>query len=222
MPTVAGSCPNIWARALHFGRPPTIVGRQAPQRHEVASFSKPTTGYNACTANRCQNGINFLRRYREPRAKMERSPINICTGVSQYLFRLATESVRLYSNKVGSVVTLDDAVNGIAHRASTIVHEYGSAAVKEHYRIIPTYGSIPIYITILESNAPSYTMAAEMLSSMMLKHMDIIDAVSIALFDLVAEQEVAQLASKLGISPEAATDYRNIIRQSESNVVSFR
>ena len=153
---------------------------------------------------------------------MQRSPIKICTGVSQYLFRLATESVRLYSNKVGALSTLDDTVNGIADRALTIVPEYGSAAVQEHFRIIPTEGSNTLSITILESNAPSYAMAAEMIASVMSQRMGVIDAVSLALYDLVAEQEVAQLAAKLGIPPEAAAGYRKLIRQSESNVVPFR
>lgn len=153
---------------------------------------------------------------------MHRSPITICTGVSQYLFRLATESVRLYSNRTGVFSTLDDTVNGIADRALTIVPEYGEAAIKEHFRIIPTEGTKTLSVTILESNAPSYTMAAEMLASVMSKRMGVIDAVSLALYDLVAEQEVAHLAAKLGIPAEAAAEYRSLIRQSESNVVPFR
>ena len=153
---------------------------------------------------------------------MQRSPIKICTEVSQYLFRLATESVRLYSNKVGALSTLDDTVNGIADRALTIVPEYGSAAVQEHFRIIPSGGTNRLAITILESNAPSYALAAEMITSVMSKRMGVIDAVSLALYDLIAEQEVAQLAAKLGVSSEAAAGYRKLIRQSESNVVPFR
>jgi hypothetical protein len=153
---------------------------------------------------------------------MQRGPIKICTGVSQYLFRLATESVRLYSNKVGIFSTLDDTVNAIADRAATIVSEYGETAIHEHFRIIPTEGSKALSVTILESNAPSYAMAAETLTSVIARRMSVIDAVSLALYDLVAEQEVAQLAAKLGIPAEAAAGYRTLIRQSESNVVPFR
>lgn len=153
---------------------------------------------------------------------MQRSPIKICTGVSQYLFRLATESVRLYSNKAEAISTLDDTVNGVASRALTIVPEYGPAAVQEHFRIIPTEGRTTVNITILASNAATYVMAAEMLASVMSRRMEVLDAVSLALYDLVAEQEIAQLANKLGISADAAAGYRRLIRETDSNVVPFR
>ena len=153
---------------------------------------------------------------------MQRSPLTIRTGVSEYLFRLATEAVRLYSNKVGSISSLDETVNGIATRVPTIVPEYGTAAVKEHFRIIPTEGSWPFSVTILDSNAPSYESAAEMLAAALSKRVGAIDAVSLALYDLIAEQEVAQLAAKVGISGETAAEYRRLIHQPESNVVPFR
>lgn len=159
---------------------------------------------------------------RELGVGMQRSPLTIRMGVSEYLFRLATEAVRLYSNKVGAISSLDETVNGTADRVRTIVPDYGTAAIEEHFRIIPTEGSWPFSVTILDSNAPSYEAAAELLANALSKRTDVIDAVSLALYDLIAEQEVAQLAAKVGISAEAAADYRRLIHQPESNVVPFR
>lgn len=158
----------------------------------------------------------------KPRSDMRLKPIRICRGVSDYLFRLATESVRLYSNKMWALTSLNDTINSRSGRVETIVAEYGIEPIREHFRIIPTDGLREISIEIVETSAGSFETAAEMLSDALKQRMDVIDAVSISLYDFIVEEEISQVAKKLGLSGVAAAQYRDLIKHRGSNVVPIR
>ncbi|WP_267381471.1 MULTISPECIES: hypothetical protein [unclassified Sphingomonas] len=118
--------------------------------------------------------------------------------------------------------SLNDTINSRSGRVETIVEEYGLNPIREHFRIIPTDGPRTISIEIVETNASSFETAAAMLSDALEQRMDVIDAVSICLYDFIVEEEISQVAKKLGLSGAAAAQYRDLIKHRGSNVVPIR
>lgn len=142
--------------------------------------------------------------------------------VSEYYFRLTTESVRLNSNKKLSHCTLSDVVNDRAGRACELAASYDAEHMSEHLRIIPSHGNITFGITILPATAESIDRALASLAHALGKSVQFKDAISLLLHDLVVEANATHVLTKLGLLPQDSADYSVLLKKTPTNVIPFK
>jgi len=142
--------------------------------------------------------------------------------VSEYFFKLTSESIRLFSNSVLRHCSLSEVVNGRATRAPELGDSYEVDDLETHLRLIPDSGDIELSITILETSADSIDAAIPALEQALGKKVRFIDAVSLMFFDLIVERNATEVLTKLGMSSADATEYRMSLKRRVSNVLPFR
>lgn len=127
--------------------------------------------------------------------------------ISEPLFRLTTESVRLRSNETLEYETISSLVS---HRTARVVREISqkSATIKEHLSWIPTEGVIKLRLDISRTSASSLDEIKEMLSQQLGSNLTLGDALSVLLFDYVAERKAARVLEKVGLG-DADPDRRS-------------
>lgn len=142
-------------------------------------------------------------------------------SVSEYFFRLSTESVRLHSNKVLDFCSFGEVINSRAERANDLAESYDAEDMREHLRIIPSEGDVPLNVTILETSATSLEKAAEVLAEALGQTLVLKDALSLVMFDLVIERNATELLTKLGLTASEADAYRVSLKRKNTNVIPF-
>jgi hypothetical protein len=141
--------------------------------------------------------------------------------VSEFYLRLTTESIRLFSNKVRGLANFREVIDDRAAVASLLPKYYTKAEMNEHLSIIPTNGDISLKFTILETSAASLDEAAKMLSDSMGLSVAFADTLSLLMYDFILEENKTEVLTKLGLSSEQASNYRDILKKKPSNVVPF-
>ena len=142
-------------------------------------------------------------------------------SVSDYFFRLSTESVRLYSNKVLEHSSISKVIDSRAERANDLAESYDADDMRQHLRIIPSDGNIIINLSILETSASSVGRAVELLAGALGQSLSLKDALSLMMFDLVVERNATELFTKLGLTAEEADAYRVCLKRKDTNVIPF-
>eukprot|EP00456_Euglypha_rotunda_P041761 TRINITY_DN32484_c0_g1_i6.p1 TRINITY_DN32484_c0_g1~~TRINITY_DN32484_c0_g1_i6.p1 ORF type:complete len:147 (-),score=27.05 TRINITY_DN32484_c0_g1_i6:249-689(-) len=118
--------------------------------------------------------------------------------ISEHLFRLTTESLRLRSNETKSYQTLESLLHA---RTASISRIQGRdmSTLKEHLVAIPTEGDIRIELQISETSADCLDQVKELLSKEFEASLTVGDALSVLLFDYVVEQKAARVLEKLDL-----------------------
>lgn len=142
--------------------------------------------------------------------------------VSDSLFRLVTESIRLFSNKHLRFANINDVVNERASESVFLHTNYRANSLTEHLRIIPTDGSIDIELTILETSASAIEGCVPTIEDMIGASVSFTSAVSLVLFDFIVEEARTEVMTKLGLNAEDAAAFRAAAKRTETNVIPFR
>ncbi|KEQ54740.1 hypothetical protein [Sphingobium chlorophenolicum] len=120
--------------------------------------------------------------------------------ISEYLFRLTTESLRLLSNETKCYQSLASMVDKLAEsRVSHALAQHDLETLREHLSKIPTNGSIRIHLKITKTSADNLLEAKQRLSEELCSDLTVADAISMLLFNYVVEQSASKLLSKMGI-----------------------
>lgn len=120
--------------------------------------------------------------------------------VSEYLFRLTTESLRLLSNETKRYHSLTSLVNQLAGPgAADAIAQHDVETLRQHLSKIPTKGPIRIHLHITKTSADNLIEAKKRLAKELGSSLTVGDAISMLLFDFVVEQSAAKLLSKLGV-----------------------
>lgn len=124
---------------------------------------------------------------------------DITLNISEPLFRLTTEGIRLHSNETLHHQTLS---NLIDHRSSRIekIGSHDTSTLKEHLTSIPSDGTIRIRLNISRTSATSLDEVKDLLSRQLDSKLTVADALSFLLFDYVVEQRAARVMDKLDLS----------------------
>ena len=130
---------------------------------------------------------------------MAREARTYAFDVSEYFFRLTTESLRLYSNETKRYQTLASLVDHIAPSALSTISEHDVETLREHLELVPSKGNIRIHLTATRATAEYLAEITRHLSKVFSSAPTVADAVSVLLFDYVAERNAAQLLKKLGL-----------------------
>lgn len=119
--------------------------------------------------------------------------------ISEHLFRLTTESLRLRSNEMQSYQTLDNLVDARTADISRL-GDRDIATLKEHLVTIPTQGNIRIELTISKTSASGLDQVKDLLSRELQENLTVGDALSVLLFDYVVEQKTARVLETLDLN----------------------
>lgn len=122
--------------------------------------------------------------------------------VSEYLFRLTTESLRLLSNETKSYQSLTSLVEKLAGpTAADALAQHDVETLRQHLSKIPTGGPIRIQLQIAKTSADNLAEANRRLAEDLGSSLTVADAISMLLFDYVVEKNATKLLSQMGIEP---------------------
>ena len=122
-------------------------------------------------------------------------------SISDHLFRLTTESIRLHSNETNRYQTLGNLVNERAAIATS--EDHNCETIRQHLVTIPTKGDIKIHLSLSKTSAISLVEAKKRLGKKLGSHMTVGDAVSILLFDYIVELKATRVLERLGLTDQA-------------------
>lgn len=116
--------------------------------------------------------------------------------ISEPLFHLATDSVRLHCNETRRLRCLDDLVDSRAAFAQKLDHN--PETIRLHLHAVPGAGDIKVELRINQRTATLLVEARNILKA--LTDEDVLpgDVLSIMLFDYVVEQKANKVKVKLG------------------------
>jgi hypothetical protein len=144
--------------------------------------------------------------------------------VSEYLFRLTTESLRLLSNETKRYHSLTSMVNQLAGAgAADAIAQHDVETLRQHLSKIPTKGPIRIHLHITKTSADNLIEAKKRLAKELGSTLTVGDAISMLLFDFVVDQSASRLLSKLGLDETSSKcDGPGAGREKADNVVRLR
>ncbi len=131
--------------------------------------------------------------------------------VSEFLFRLTTECIRLYSNEthlyqsLGSLVSTRLAIPGSIDK----VHVDDMQA---HFATLPTHGNLRIDLGIPDADVEALAEIRHDLDRRLRASLTLADALSALLFDYILDANAAKILDRLKrenllpASPDASTD----------------
>lgn len=121
---------------------------------------------------------------------------DVTLDISEPLFRLTSEGIRLHSNETLRHQTLSSLID---HRSSLgpKISGHDSKTLKEHLLSIPSGGSIRLTLNISKTSAQGLDEVKNLLSRRLDSELTVADAISLLLFDYVVEQKTARVMEKL-------------------------
>ncbi|MDE8652844.1 hypothetical protein [Novosphingobium album (ex Liu et al. 2023)] len=131
--------------------------------------------------------------------------------ISEPLFRLTTEGIRLHSNETLHYQTLSNLVDHQTSRADRI-GDHDTSTLKEHLVSIPSDGSIRLNLNISRTSVKNLDEVKKLLSRQLGSELTVADTLSILLFDYVVEQKTACIMEKLdlhGLERSERSDFAN-------------
>lgn len=118
--------------------------------------------------------------------------------ISEHLFYLTTESLRLHCNETKRYQTLAGLLNDKIF-ASSSIDEQAPETIREHLSAIPTKGNIRVYLNITRSSADNLTEVKRRLATSLGSNLTVGDTLSIMLFHYVVGQKVTRILKQLGL-----------------------
>ncbi|MBJ7499639.1 MAG: hypothetical protein JHC57_07800 [Sphingopyxis sp.] len=119
--------------------------------------------------------------------------------ISAPLFQLATEALRVHSNATGRFQSLAQLVIERAGSAP-ILEDHDPAILLDHLRLIPTKGDRRIYLSIPRAAADQLIDIKKQLSRKTGRTLTVGDALSLLLFDTLAEDRASEILKKITIT----------------------
>lgn len=142
--------------------------------------------------------------------------------ISEHLFHLTTESLRLRSNETRKYQTLTSLLDQRIFASSTL-DEHAPDTIRQHLSTVPTKGDIRIHLRIARSSADNLAEAKRRLGVFLGSAVTVGDTLSIMLFHYVVEQKAARVLQRIGLDDlELGAGQPADRGTSEGNVVKLR
>jgi len=122
--------------------------------------------------------------------------------ISEHLFLLTTESLRLRSNEVKRYQTLADLIDDTIS-IDPPCDDHSPETILEHLAAIPTNGDIRIDLRITKTSADNFDEVKQRLSEKLDSNISVGDTLSVLLFHYVVGQKVTAILKGLGLDSEA-------------------
>lgn len=147
----------------------------------------------------------------------------LALDISEHLFKLTTESLRLRSNETKRFQTLE---NLLADRMGLpcALEDHTPETIREHLSAVPTPGDIRIDLTITRSSADSLEAVKCLISEGLGSEITLGDALSIMLFHYVVGQKAARVLQRIGLEKPQDRSGIAVISEGDDadNVVPLR
>ncbi len=143
-------------------------------------------------------------------------------NVSEGYFRLITECIRLFSNSRMEFSGLAEIIDTRSASASELHKLYRPEDMKKHLEIIPTDGSVPLKVTILESSYDAIDDSIPSLEEVLGDSVSFANVISLLLFDLVVEENRTEFVTKFNLSMLDAKAYKGAAKRADGKVVPIR
>lgn len=118
--------------------------------------------------------------------------------ISEHLFRLTTESLRLYSNETCQHQTLEHLLVARRRRAARY-GDHDTATLKEHLSVVPTSGIVSITLNPPPSIMQYLNEVRRLYGKRLGVGLTLGDALSLILFDYIVEQKANQLLTAIDV-----------------------
>lgn len=118
--------------------------------------------------------------------------------ISEHLFHLTTESLRLHSNETKRYASLASLVSQRLLAPSSI-DDHKPETIREHLSAIPTKGDIRVYLSITKSSADNLSEVKRRLGETLGSDVTVGDTLSVMLFHYVVDQKAARVLERLGL-----------------------
>lgn len=122
----------------------------------------------------------------------------LALDISEHLFHLTTESLRLRSNEMKRYQTLEDLLSDRVG-VPCVLEDHAPETIREHLSAIPTNGDIRIDLTITKSSADSLDAVKQLISDRLGSDITLGDTLSIMLFHYVVGQKAARVLQRIGL-----------------------
>jgi hypothetical protein len=142
--------------------------------------------------------------------------------VSEPLFRLMTEGVRLLSNDTARFATLAELIELRRRTVLLSLPRHDTAALRGHFETAPSDGPISVACDLSRAGADCLDKARKWLTTELTFEATLTDAVSALLFDYAVEQSATRLLRDMGLGTSPATVGADSDRDDPSNVVPIR
>lgn len=141
--------------------------------------------------------------------------------VSEPLFRLATESVRLHSNETRRLHTLESLIRDRVRFLETFDHN--PETVRMHLEAVASEGDIRIDLAVSSDTAESFEDAKEALKTLIGSDVSPADTLSIMLFDYMVEQKANKVRAKLRFDKQSQqVDPSSLGPSGDDNVIRLK
>ncbi len=153
---------------------------------------------------------------------MDADTCNYVLDVSMDFFSLTTETLRLHSNETCQHQTFSALVSSLV-ASNFREDEQNPVTLRKHLSAIPTTGEIRIHLDIKKTSADNLDEVRDRLREKLGSDVTVGDALSVLLFDYVAEKRAAKLLNSIGLDEKS----RNGVDPgpngpSDGNVLPFR
>lgn len=126
--------------------------------------------------------------------------------VSEPLFRIVTEGVRLHSNEVAALSSLAALVEARRRTFLMSLHQHEKATLQAHFAAVPSAGVIGIELDLSPAAADCFAKARTWLSSELAMEAGAADALSALLFDYAVERAAARMMVSLQAHGNSAVE----------------
>lgn len=147
----------------------------------------------------------------------------LALDISEHLFNLTTESLRLRSNETRCYQTLESLLTDRIG-LPCVLEDHPPDTIRGHLSAIPTTGDIRIDLTITKSNADSLDAVKKLISEGLGSEITLGDTLSIMLFHYVVGQKAARVLERLGLEGSVVQPGKlaTLEELSDGNVVPLR
>lgn len=122
--------------------------------------------------------------------------------VSELLFRLSTESLRLRSNDTLRFETVASLVNARVEKLP-LTH-LDAVDVRAHFDVVESKGPVRVHVTLPRSCADLLIEEKRRFAKLLDRSLTMADMISILLFDFVAEHHSKRILGKIGMDEGAS------------------
>lgn len=153
---------------------------------------------------------------------MPARPPALVLEVSAYFFRLASESLRLFSNERLAFGSLRELVEMRAADAVEGLAKHAAATLRGHLETIPSNGGVRLELALSEDARAALLRARTRLATHLGQETSPADALSVLLFDYVVEQQAARLLKKVNGGNLPPRDAESYSASWAENILRFR
>jgi hypothetical protein len=149
--------------------------------------------------------------------------LSLSLDISEHLFKLTTESVRIRSNETQRYQTLESL---IADRMGLpcILTDHPPERAREHLSAVPTKGDIRIDLKITKSSADGLQSVKNTISEGLGSEISLGDTISLVLFHYIIGQKSLDVLRRVGLEDSHAcgTEAATAAISSNENIVPIR